>query len=358
MSAQSSESITTRLAKVCEDIKGSIFVCVDFEMGGIKTSRRNYDDVQSYFEAAKQVANKYALLQMGITIAKLDLKESVNFNNDVWESSTNGKFPFTLSNHQFYLRNSSKEMVFDNNTIDFLILHHFDLGEWSKEALNCLTLSELHMARRNSPLAKNIHTIHKEGLQNLVKAIVDEGIPLVVHNGFMDIMFLYTNFIGSFPDTFEDFRTIITGLFDGGIYDTKFIYKALQNTNESHEKPEEFNLLGIYNATVKYTETLFPKMAQPKIHHHLKAKQKIEPFTENFAHSAGFDSYMTAIVFIYEIFTSLIYKANDSDSRKKVKKISTTINAELIETLGKIQQFKGHMEAFPLASKFLLLSDD
>jgi target of EGR1 protein 1 len=47
--------------------------------------------------------------------------------------------------------------------------------------------------------------------------------PLIVHNGLLDLMFIYSAFFGPLPATLPSFIADISTMFSGGIYDTKFV---------------------------------------------------------------------------------------------------------------------------------------
>ncbi|KAI9362320.1 ribonuclease CAF1 [Pilaira anomala] len=64
-------------------------------------------------------------------------------------------------------------------------------------------------------------------LFNLWKHMMDimrhRKIPLVLHNGLYDLMYIYHSFIGKLPDTFAEFISTISHCFPSGIYDTRYL---------------------------------------------------------------------------------------------------------------------------------------
>lgn len=59
--------------------------------------------------------------------------------------------------------------------------------------------------------------------RNIFKDVIDKGCPVVVHNGLLDIMFLYQSFYCELPSQLSTFVADLSLMFKGGIYDTKYI---------------------------------------------------------------------------------------------------------------------------------------
>ncbi|KAE8154730.1 ribonuclease H-like domain-containing protein [Aspergillus avenaceus] len=104
---------------------------------------------------------------------------------------------------------------------------------------------------------------------------------LVGHNIFIDLVYLCRCFIGALPDKVEDFQTMVKGLFPM-VMDTKFLA-----THDCGSITPKSSLSDI-NDSLLDIET--PKTCIHDEHSKYGA--------ENFAHEAGYDSLLTAQVFV------------------------------------------------------------
>ncbi|ROW12430.1 hypothetical protein VMCG_00752 [Cytospora schulzeri] len=101
----------------------------------------------------------------------------------------------------------------------------------------------------------------------------------VGHNLLWDLCFLHRAFVGPLPEKLEDFRAIMRERLPR-IVDTKYLF-----TRGGHEMLPDQNLAECF-ATVKGEE--YPAVRPDPLYSYLKACP----------HQAGYDSYMTAVVFI------------------------------------------------------------
>lgn len=57
--------------------------------------------------------------------------------------------------------------------------------------------------------------------------LIAEKVPIVFHNGLIDLIFLYECFISSLPDKLETFVANLHEVFPSGIFDSKYIAKKV-----------------------------------------------------------------------------------------------------------------------------------
>jgi hypothetical protein len=61
------------------------------------------------------------------------------------------------------------------------------------------------------------------GFRRVWKILIASAKPVIVHNGFLDLMFCYQAFENKLPDTVSDFKSELKTMFPGGVFDTRLI---------------------------------------------------------------------------------------------------------------------------------------
>jgi len=121
------------------------------------------------------------------------------------------------------------------------------------------------------------------GFTNYIKYLSSKSIPIIGHNIYFDLMFIYDKFISDLPSDFYSFKSSLHKYFPI-IYDTKYI-SSCETTYES-----KTNL-----------EILHKTIAKKKYDMYVKFEQDIENgFCKemNDLHDAGYDSKITGECFV------------------------------------------------------------
>ena len=125
---------------------------------------------------------------------------------------------------------------------------------------------------------------YEMGFSRVIEVIINSRKPFVGHNMFLDMMFLYQQFIADLPETLEEFIHCFTHYFKD-IYDTKCIAESL----------------GIFNSTTlqSMVHRCFSDM---KFRNYLEFEYDLgqgfnKYMSKQALHEAGYDSYITGVVF-------------------------------------------------------------
>ena len=117
------------------------------------------------------------------------------------------------------------------------------------------------------------------GFTQVIQALIDAKKPIIAHNPQMDILFVYEQFIAPLPDSFLEFCSEWRKLFPC-IYDTRIIGKATleQCFSKIGTDKKYKGILGFaFDSDVDSQFATYESHAQ--------------------AHDAGYDAYMTGLVF-------------------------------------------------------------
>ncbi|KAJ5120704.1 uncharacterized protein N7515_010092 [Penicillium bovifimosum] len=159
---------------------------------------------------------------------------------------------------------------------------------WIAEALVGGNLEELEpeafqpLVTREPALTIEERALECKQLADKVKRRLKENRPVLIgHNMFCDLLFFYRSFIGPLPDTLAEFQTVIHELFPV-LADTKYLATHDCGSLNPNSSLEELNtrLAGMENPKIE----IDPRFSK---YHFQKS-----------AHEAGYDSLLTAMVFI------------------------------------------------------------
>ena len=120
----------------------------------------------------------------------------------------------------------------------------------------------------------------------IIDLLIDQKKPFLTHNGLFDILHFYDKFIGSLPEQQKDFKQKWTEIFPE-LYDTKFM---LNNSNQLFSHTNKHTSLGDSFGEVYEMET--PEISLGE------GFEAYDLGTDGASHEAGFDAYMTGVVFL------------------------------------------------------------
>lgn len=186
-------------------VKTSLFVAIDLELSGIgKRKDINAKSVEDRYIAMSRVADTRAIISMGLSCFRQDAR-----------SAETGPLRFTVQTFNILILCQDNYIV-EPSSLQFLISHGFDFNRQYSLGVSYYRGND----RPNHPEDK-AHSLRK-----LFSMLVVHQKPIVLHNGFMDAVFLYHSLYLALPSSLQTFLTDLNDLFPGRVYDTKYIAEA------------------------------------------------------------------------------------------------------------------------------------
>lgn len=283
---------------VATAVQSCDFYAVDTEFTGLDRGQGfKAHVIQTRYESFREMVNKYAILQFGLCFAKKDLVtgkvRTVTFTFQVVQMDT-----FMVAPHSLvFLAEGGLSLtdVFKRGI-------RFSIGEPSK-------------------------------LRDLWQVLAASGKPLVMHNGLVDLFFIWKTFFSPLPPLYSDWLSAFVEAFPGGVFDTKLLAEHLAHDQATYLQHmfhtailkhtvnvEPTDLSSVVAWTVDEPRVMSGK-ACPAYARHGNCKEGVhcphshdvefivgrvsqarpnhieDIATLNLKHTAGFDAYATAYVF-------------------------------------------------------------
>ena len=268
-------------------------MALDLEFSGLFLDEcgSRHSSLEKYFAKCIASIPQFLPLQLGICCARQRLSDKV------WE----------LRSHEFNLWPCSRRLFMsDFKSLRFLRENGFDFNAYLDTGFSYSRLPEAHQPKKARRFNAN----------QLIQALEDSKVPLVVHNGFLDLLHLFHGFIGDLPgecwDFFGSWLAHFPTTFDTRLLAQEGQYKILRGSGLTLEALHE-QLSRSGRGPCVRIECHGPLEEDGPCHG-----------------SSGHDALLTAKVFIWELDCWIHLEAVEYEHKKQRKKrISELENALL-----------------------------
>ncbi|KAF9173265.1 Target of EGR1, member 1 (Nuclear) [Mortierella sp. AD010] len=206
-------------------LKQAAFIALDAEFTGLgpKGVTTRASDIQERYQHLCDLARSHALVAFGLSIF---IKAESSRENPDGTASTSSETEsgigarsdleqsYQVHNFNFSMLSEADYTVSPRSML-FLAENGLDLNQWILEGIPYTGGDRL----TNEGGRGNPNGI----MRSIFKRIMTRQVPVVIHNGFLDLVFLYYSFYANLPPKLETFVADLSDMFPGGLFDTKYI---------------------------------------------------------------------------------------------------------------------------------------
>ncbi|EYC08954.1 hypothetical protein Y032_0063g3450 [Ancylostoma ceylanicum] len=179
-------------------MKNADFIALDLELSGLGSRLAS---------AAKNVADRYAALRDAARTRGI-LSFGLAFFKKAGQKETKRRLKFQCQVFNI-LSLCAEPFTVEPEALEFLSKHSFDFNQWIDRGVRYYPSN----VSKACPL------------RSLMTELLSRGVPLILHNGLVDLAFLYHHFYSPLPDSFGEFCNALADLFplDSPVCDAKYL---------------------------------------------------------------------------------------------------------------------------------------
>ncbi|CAG8480250.1 17249_t:CDS:2 [Acaulospora morrowiae] len=199
------DNLSLLQSKIKDALKRASFISLDTEFTGLggKEANTRASNIEERYENLCKVVKTHALVAFGVTV----------FEDAECEIPVSREKQYKVSNFNFTLL-SQVDYVVSPQSIEFLSDSGFDFNKQIRRGIPYTP---------GSSQSSNELSVHNAIMRSIFSDILSQKVPIVIHNGFLDLIYLYYSFYADLPQNLSTFVADLSEMIPGGIFDTKYV---------------------------------------------------------------------------------------------------------------------------------------
>jgi len=198
---------------IYEAIDAASFIALDCELSGLGDRKKlNTPSIDERYKHTSLVAKTRSIISLGLAMYKLRPPGEDGMEAKAWHYEVKTYNIMVLC---------SEDYIVEPGSLRFLVEHGFDFSKQYSLGIGYLRGND---KEKPSP----------QPLRDLFSRLVRSRRSVVLHNGLIDLIFLYHNLYAFLPELLQTFVADLTSMFPAGIYDTKYIADFVSRTQASY----------------------------------------------------------------------------------------------------------------------------
>lgn len=218
------------LGKRLKNLSSRAFVALDTEFSslGSDPDLKN-ENLSTRYTALRNLAHSNAILSVGISVFDTPPTDVLIPSLSDATQSLNPA-PYLVSTYDFLLR-CNTPFVMSSKCGEFLVRHGFDFNRLFHSGISYDSACTEKEPEKTPP--KNIPWQWDKLPRGLLWRIGHSKVPVIVHNGLFDLVFLYASFQAPLPESLTDFISSLRECIPEGIWDSKILASVAKEPSSS-----------------------------------------------------------------------------------------------------------------------------
>ena len=227
------ETLPLFIPEIHDLIRRSEFLALDLEFSGIYGKNSNAVHLEERFKGLSEVVRSHAVVSLGLAFFVRDdpIEQDGNGVESGADSQKDGIRKYSVHTFNVPLMNQ-RNFTVNPSSLAFLAANGFDFNRMAMLGVPYWPGVEAKRGNLTEIASKNDQ--NNKALRGIFRAISETKVPLVLHNGLIDLMFVYHSFFTALPKDLATFVADVGDMFGGGVTDTKYFSDYVTREKRSY----------------------------------------------------------------------------------------------------------------------------